>query len=279
MLTTTLDGLWVLQILTGVEVLAPELGLRPVLPSVETKDLALRHPIAAELRAAGVVDEHGGVDSVVAEWLTVLSRRDIALLIQAGTPEQGALPAQISLARFAQWWVALERTGYLVRLSGVGTASAEGAANLVVTGQLERLCGSNRPAPLRPVTLPVEELLAGARDRQGLKDFLMSTGQLDADQFRLLMLAADPAQSAHATVVAIQTGVDSGGPARVHIEQSCVTIIDTPEGRILTEQVPRAGKRWMIVAPGSPTNIATAVHDMVRRLPAGNEWFSYRKVV
>ena len=36
MLTTTIDGLWVLQVLTGIEVLAPEMGLRPILPSVET---------------------------------------------------------------------------------------------------------------------------------------------------------------------------------------------------------------------------------------------------
>ena len=41
MLTTTLDGLWVLQVLSGIEVLAPELGLRPILPSLETAQLAL----------------------------------------------------------------------------------------------------------------------------------------------------------------------------------------------------------------------------------------------
>ena len=61
-LTTTVDGLWVLQVLTGIEVLAPELGLRPILPSVETLQLALAHPIAAELRNAGVIDEAGTVD-------------------------------------------------------------------------------------------------------------------------------------------------------------------------------------------------------------------------
>ena len=72
MLTTTIDGLWVLQILAGIEVVAPELGLRPILPSFETAHKALAHPIAAELRAAGVIDEAGTVDSVVVEWLTVL---------------------------------------------------------------------------------------------------------------------------------------------------------------------------------------------------------------
>ena len=51
-LTTTLDGLWVLQVLSGIESLAPELGLRPVLPSAEPRESALAHPIAAELQAA-----------------------------------------------------------------------------------------------------------------------------------------------------------------------------------------------------------------------------------
>ena len=87
MLTTTLDGLWVLQVLTGIEVLAPELGLRPHLPSVETPQMALAHPIARELVAAGVMDDAGVVDQTVVEWLTVLSRRDVALLMHVQTPD------------------------------------------------------------------------------------------------------------------------------------------------------------------------------------------------
>ena len=86
MLTTTIDGLWVLQVLTGIEVLAPELGLRPILPSVETPQMALAHPIAAELRDVGVIDEAGQVDATVREWLTVLARRDVALMIHVSTP-------------------------------------------------------------------------------------------------------------------------------------------------------------------------------------------------
>ena len=35
----------------------------------------------------------------------------------------------------------------------------------------------------------------------------------------------------------------------------------------------------MIIAPGTSTNIATAVNRMMRRLPANEEWHSYRKVV
>ncbi|EUA56726.1 espG family protein [Mycobacterium xenopi 4042] len=91
-LTTTVDGLWALQILTGIEVVAPELGLRPILPSVETPQMALLHPITAELQAAGVIDDSGTVDPIVVEWLTVLARRDVALVIQARSPQRGMNP-------------------------------------------------------------------------------------------------------------------------------------------------------------------------------------------
>lgn len=54
MLTTTVDGLWVLQAVTGVEQTCPELGLRPLLPRLDTAERALRHPVAAELMAVGL---------------------------------------------------------------------------------------------------------------------------------------------------------------------------------------------------------------------------------
>jgi hypothetical protein len=75
MLTTTLDGLWVLQVLAGIEVLSPEVGLRPHLPSCETRSMALDHPVAADLRAVGAITDEAAVDPAVLDWLTVLSRR------------------------------------------------------------------------------------------------------------------------------------------------------------------------------------------------------------
>ena len=39
--------------------------------------------------AAGVIDEAGTVDRNVVEWLTVLSRRDVALMIHVRTPSNG----------------------------------------------------------------------------------------------------------------------------------------------------------------------------------------------
>jgi EspG family len=276
-LTTTLDGLWALQVLTGIESLAPELGLRPHLPSVESKQLALEHPVTAELRAAGVINESNAVDSIVLEWLTVLSRRDIALFIQIRTPGEGE-PARVLLARFAQWWVAMERSASLVRISGAGTASAEGAASGVINAQIDRLCGEDIPARLRPVTLDAEVMRAASTSPESLSMFLADQ-RLEADQIRTLTLAADPCRSAQASIVAIQSGVATAQSRRTHIEQTAVTIIDTPDGRLVAENVISSGKKWVIIAAGTKSNIATAINSMLRRLPADEEWYSYRKIL
>jgi hypothetical protein len=276
-LTTTLDGLWALQVLTGIEVLAPEMGLRPHLPSVEPKHAALQHPVAAELRAAGVIDDLGVVDATIVEWLTVLSRRDVGLLVHFRMPRDDE-PARALLARFAQWWVAMERSGDIVRISGAGVTVNESTASAALSAQIERLCGSNDPASLRPVTLDADAMRGAATSQESLHKFFDNQG-LDHDQVHMLALAADPKRSAQASIVAIQSGVDSGRPTRTFIEPGAVTIIDTPEGRLVAEYMSSAGKRWMIVAPGNKNNIVAAIGHMMRRLPAEQEWFSYRKVV
>src|ERR1700753_103674 len=277
-LTTTVDGLWVLQILTGIETLAPELGLRSIRPSVETRESPRAHRVAARLRRAGVIDEAGTVDVHVVEWLTVLSRRDIALLINVRTPDNGTALTGALLGRFAEWWVIMERSEDLIRVGGAGTSTAEGAANAVIRAQIERLCGIHEPAPLRPVTLDVDALKEKATSRQALDAFLMSQ-RLDPDQLQILKMAADAERSAQAGIVAVQSGVAFAGPSRTQVEQSAVTIIDTDEGRIVAEHEPAGGKNWMILAPGTTTNITAAVNRMMRRLRANDEWVSCRKGV
>ena len=171
MLTTTLDGLWVLQVLSGIESLATELGLRPVLPSVESRASALNHPIAEELKAAGAIDEAGQVDAVIVEWLTVLSRRDVALLFYVTMPAESGVVG-VMLARFSQWWVVIERAEGIVRIGPAGTATAEDAANTVVRAQVERLLGTNPPASIRPATIDATDLVARVNSRESLRAFL-----------------------------------------------------------------------------------------------------------
>ncbi|HEU0191841.1 MAG TPA: ESX secretion-associated protein EspG [Mycobacterium sp.] len=277
MLTTTVDGLWVLQVLSGAEAVAPELGLRPILPSVETRQLALAHPAAADLRSAGVIDDDGAVDIAVREWLTVLSRREVALVVHLHRPD-GDAPARVVIARFAQWWVVMERSAEFIRIGGAGTATAEGAANSVLIGQIERLCGTMPAARFQPVTLDSAPLRRCGADPEKLRAYLVGRG-LDGEQVQIIMAAADPQRSAQASFAALQTGIDAGGPTRTHVGHTVVTVLDTPQGRLVAEQVTSAGRTWIIVGPGTATGIATAINQMLRHLPADQEWHSYRKVV
>lgn len=276
MLTTTLDGLWVLQAVAGAEQICPELGLRPLLPRLDTAERALRHPVAAELAAAGALDESGNADPMIREWLTVLVRRDMAMLVSISVP--GREPTRAAICRFASWWVALERHGELVRLYPAGTAGDESGARDLVVGQVERLCGVAEAAPLRPVILDTEQLLASVRDAASLRAFLLSQ-RLGADQLQMVTMAADTARSAQAGIVALQAGVGPEKYARTVVGDSAVNIVDTPAGRVCVESVTSGQRRYQVISPGSRSDIGGAVQRLIRRLPAGDEWYSYRRVV
>lgn len=275
MLTTTLDGLWALQVLSGHEVLAPELGLRPYLPSAESRHDALSHPVSAELNAAGLIAADGSVDDVVLEWLSVLSRREVGLSIRVQTPHANE-PEMILVARRGQWWVALGRHGRMIKMTGVGIAATETASCSLITSLIEQTCGRLRPASLRPVTLDIGQLLTGVHDSESLRNLLIRQG-LDAEQIRTLVLAADPRMSAHASFAALQTAIP-GGPAGSLAAPASFSIIDTTEGRLVSEQVEKDGKLWMIVGPGSQTSIASAAQAILRSLSAGQAWHQTRKV-
>jgi hypothetical protein len=275
-LTTTVDGLWVLQAVTGIEQLCPELGLRPLLPRLETADMALRHPVVAELTACDALDEAGNADPMIREWMTVLLRRDLGLLLLINVP--GRDPTRAAICRFATWWVVLERHGDLVRLYPAGTASDEAASSELVVGQVERLCGVAEAAPLKPVTLDTEELLESVHDAASLRSFLLSQN-LDVDQLQIVTMAADPARSAYAAIVALQAGVGPEKTARFAIGESSVAIMDTVAGRLCVEGVTSGGRRYQVLSPGSRSDIGSAVRRLIRNLPAGEEWYSYRRVV
>ena len=274
MLTTTLDGLWALQVLSGHEVLAPELGLRPYLPSAESRHDALSHPVSAELNAAGLIAADGSVDDVVLEWLSVLSRREVGLSIRVQTPNADE-PEMILVARRGQWWVALGRHGPMITMTGVGIAATEDASCSLITSLIEQTCGRLRPASFRPVTLDIGQLLTGVHDSESLRNLLIRQG-LDAEQIRTLALATDPRMSAQACFAALQTAI-SGGPAGSLPAPASFSIIDTTEGRVVSEQVQKDGKLWLIVGPGSQTSIASAAQAMLRSLSAGQAWHQTRK--
>lgn len=277
MLTTSVDGLWVLQALTGIELVAPEMALRPLLPSVETRQLALRHPVAEELRSAGVITDCDTVDEAVVEWLTVLSRRDVAILFQMHSADSAQYVKRVLLVRLAHWWVTLERDGVIMKLSGAGIATTEPSAALLISAQVEQICGSSRYATVSPVTLDADELLANVHDRDSLELFL-NAKKLNPHQLSALICATDPSRSKQISIIAIQSTI-SGSNNGSSISDGLVTVIDSPAGRLVAEHVTRDRRKWIVISPGSTTQTASAIRDMMRRLPAKHDWYSHRKAV
>lgn len=154
----------------------------------------------------------------------------------------------------------------------------EAGAGELVVGQVERLCGVAEAAPLRPVTVDADELLHAVRDAGTLRSYLLSQ-RLDVDQLQMVTMAADPTRSAHATLVALQAGVGPEKSARILVGDSTVAIVDTAAGRICVESVTSGQRRYQVLSPGSRSDIGGAVQRLIRRLPAGDEWYSYRRVV
>lgn len=271
MLTTTLDGLWVLQVLAGIEVVAPELGLRPYLPSVESPDAAMRHPVADDLRKAGAISASGRVDSAIVDWLSVLSRREIGLCAELCSPR--CADARIVMARFEHWWVCLERSDDLVRISGMGRAETAEAATESIAAQLSRLCGSNGPAAIRPITVDAEVFADGCSDPDVLRGYLESCCR-EGYERHVMRIACDPDRSAQASIVALQSGVRHARTGLIQVADAAVTIIDTTEGRLLAETIHSAGRRWLLIGPGDTRSVTAAIRTMLDRLPAGSKWYS-----
>ncbi|MGV0627692.1 ESX secretion-associated protein EspG [Mycolicibacter minnesotensis] len=282
MLTTSLDGLWVLQAVAGIETLCPELGLRPLLPRLDTADRALRHPIAEQLTEIGVLDDQGQLDSMVLEWLTVIMRRDVALMLYLNFPGRPYGDPQymtrVSISRFASWWVVLERHDQEIRLYPAGSATDRQAAGELLVGQVERLCGITDAAPLRPVTLDTKELLERVRDQDSLRKYIQAQ-RLDIDQEQILMMVADQERCGQANIVAIQPGAGPEALARMAVGDTTVTISDTPAGRVCMENIDNGGRRYQIISPGSRGDVADAILRLIGRLPAGADWHSHRRVV
>lgn len=276
MLTTSVDGLWVLQAVSGIEMLCPELGLRPLVPKLETPDYALRHPMADSLKAVGAIDDSGVIDPILLEWLTVIMRRDLALLLTVNI--LGQEPMRASLCRFAQWWVVLERQGDSVRLSAAGQSSTEPSAQQIIVTEIERLCGVNDGAPMRPATIDANKMLDMVSDTASLQRFLMTQG-LDADQLRMMSMIADPTRCSTANIVGLQVGIGDDEHARIAVGDSTVTIADTAAGRLCVESVDNRDRRYQTIASGTRTEVGAAVCRLIRKLPAGADWYSWRRVV
>lgn len=275
---TSLDGLWALQVFAGIERVCPELGLRPHDPMTETVDLAQKHPVVAELMSVGAVidgEDRPRVDQPIVEWLTVLSRREVALVLLVHQPwDDRDLPLRVVLSRFGRWWVSMALfDNQTVRIRPMGTAKTDEAAADLIRREIDNLCGSAPPASsFAPIMVSTDRLRA-CQSESAVRALMMREGA-SVDQLRAGLALSASAGCAQVSVVAVQQGQRPVPTVTDHV----VTVADTGEGRMLVKNIARNGQRWTVLAAGTPPLIASALTELLVSLPAGEEWHNVRNV-
>lgn len=276
--TATLDGLWAIQVVAGVERVCPELGLRPHDPRSETVEVARTLPVFGELIEQGAVfDTVDGwqVDKPIFEWLTVLSRREVALIVLMHQPgDSSDLPVRVVLARFGRWWVSMSLyDNHTVRIRPMGTARTNDDAAGLVFREIENLCGAAESASsFEPIVVSTERLRA-CRSVDAVKKMMINEGA-SADQLRAGMMLSSADECAMASIVALQQGQKLEPEVTDHV----VTLADTADGRMVIKNIDRGGKRWTVLAPGATRVITSALAELLATLPAGEEWHNARNV-
>ncbi|SKO34794.1 Putative ESX-2 secretion-associated protein EspG2 [Mycobacteroides abscessus subsp. abscessus] len=274
-LTTTLDGLWALQVFAGVERVCPELGLRPHDKRSETPRVAKSLDVVSELINEKAVTAHGDgflVDKPILNWLTVLSRREVALVMLIQQPgENTDLPERVALCRRGKWWVSLAIYGNAtVRIKPMGIATTHDDASTLIRRELEAICGTNEPAKFKPLTVSTSRLRACKNERD-VERLVIEAGA-DVDQLRAGLALSRSGQSAQASLCAFQQRQKTVPT----VSPLFVTIADTDRGRLMIKNVISGGQQWTILAPGISKSINSAIIELLKSLPANEEWHNAR---
>jgi hypothetical protein len=274
-LMTTLDGLWALQVFAGIERVCPELGLRPHDRRSETARLAQSLEVMSELINEKAVTVRGGnfvVDKPILNWLTVLSRREVALLVLIQQPGGNTdLPDRVALCRRGKWWVSLAIYGNaMVAIKPMGIATTHVEASRLVRRELDAICGVNEPAKFRPLTVATAGLRA-CRQERDVERLVIEAGA-DVDQLRAGLALSRSGRSAQASICAFQQGQKTVPT----VSTLFVTVADTERGRMMIKNVISGGQQWTILAPGLTESINSAVVELLKSLPANKDWHNAR---
>lgn len=275
-LTTTPEGIWVLQALLGIESMPSALRLRPFIPSIDSgptvATMVGERPLTqtaeyASLTEAGVIDPDGHVDDAVRDWMAVVGRpeREVMVVIRrpassgldvAGPPAPGDDPSLVeertlSICRRDRWLAMIARSGNEVVLAPVGeTATAAQQTELICDTVLHAF-GDAEPAKIDGVNLPTNALqsalsAASGGDRWETATALARMG-LSPDQVAVLTAGTRMDESAMAVV-----SIADHGTTR-HIHPTVLTVIDTEFGRVsVTYTTGPDGSAWTSIWPTTP---------------------------
>jgi hypothetical protein len=269
-LTTTPNGIWMLQALLGVETMPVALRLKPFVPSVHaslTVDTnAGPRPLTqtaeyAGLVAAGVIDGRGEVDPAVRDWMTVLGRpeRQIVLAIRRPAPSderrQGAATPLVEeralvVCRHRRWLAMAARSGDEVVIDAVGESDRPEEQVSLMCQTLLPAFGEAEPAAIEGVNVPAELLLSTVANtsplgREAISAALGRLG-LSPSQVDVITAAARLEESAMAVVAIMDHG------AKLYVHPRVLTVVDTEFGRVSITYTTGADRRqWMSVWPAS----------------------------
>jgi len=265
-LTTTPNGVWVLQALLGVETLPLALRLQPFIPSLYDDALIVSTtagpvPVRntaeyASHVAAAVIDAAGGVDDTVRDWMTVLGRaeRQVVLAIRRPDPQTAGAESPtvqervLVVCRHRRWMASAARDGEEVVIDAVGESDDPAEQVELICNALVPAFGHAEAADIEGVNLPADLMystLDGAAPH-GRDALIQALGRLGIQSplTHVLSSVADFGDSAMAVVSIIDSGVSQQHHPRI------LTVADTELGRVsITTTTSADGREWMTIWP------------------------------
>ena len=270
-LSTTTEGLWLLQALCGVETLPSVLVTRPYIADVAAPT---SHPGIDTLREAGAVlaGDNYSVHPQIGQWLETLGAPDVVLccMIQRRAGLTGGNShLRVAIARRGTMTVAAARHADEVTVENVGAVPNMRA----LLSRLLPLCGPEvKPAEFEAIMVPTSDLLDGlAQVVRGDHTPKVALGRLglDSTQQRIITAAAD---HPHMEMSVAVIRHDNKGD---HVGIATVAIADTAEGRIITGPVRSdSGAWWTMVTPGTVAAGARALTNLLETVGL-SDWNSH----
>ncbi|MBY0440812.1 MAG: ESX secretion-associated protein EspG [Mycobacteriaceae bacterium] len=292
-ITVNLDGLWLLQALSGITRLAPELRGRPY-GQPRSGQWLTQHPGLKVLVEQGVCDEGGVVRADLAARLAVLAAPDVEviLLVSSGpmrwsTPVAldepatwRAIPAgqlRIVLARREGRWASAVRAGQHITIDDCEGDDPQWLAQLVCDG-LDSI-HPVAPAQISTVNVALDDMHAAAAHCCGAGDIASRHAALRAVGFGGAVLAElGPALDEPVAEAVLY--------ARAHVDaattwsESVLDVRDTASGRVVLYRLnPPHGsqQQWMAVGPATPAQLQHAVTTVLASV-AVRSWNAHERM-
>lgn len=270
MLNTSVECVWALQALLGVERMPLALHLKPYIPSAHS-DLMVetdagKVPLAStaqydSLVQAGVIDQHGRVDPVVRDWMTVLGRAEREVMLTIRRPDQPAThdtgptvhERVMVVCRYGRYLAMAARDGEEMVIGGVGESDEPARQVELMCHMMLPAFGECAPADIEGINVPKDMMQraieAAGHSPEGMAAALRRLG-LGPWEVEVVQAAARLDQSAMAVVAVIDHCPDVRPHSRV------LTVADTEYGRLsFTTTTGADGKEWMSIWPTTVTGL------------------------